>query len=156
MTAKGWLGCYANPSTGTPLSEYTYSDNKMTPQLCQTACQQVANYKYSAVTGTQCTCGNTNAGTLVTPLTCKTPCNGDSTQNCGGAYVASVFNTTVGTSSPTTNGKPAGWFGCYKEGSGYRALSSYTMTNNLMTSALCRKACAIRGYSVAGTEYGSQ
>lgn len=158
MVAKGWLGCYANPSSGTPLSEYTYTDSKMTPALCQTACKQVANYKFSAVNGNQCTCGNTNAGTLVTPLACKTACPGDNSQQCGGQYVASVYNTTAGTGSGSgpTNNKPAGWYGCYKEGSGYRALSSYTFNNNLMTSAMCRKACAIRGYAVSGTEYSVQ
>lgn len=159
MVAKGWLGCFGNPSTGTPLSEYTYSDNSMTPQLCQTACKQVANYKFSAVNGNQCTCGNNNAGTLITPLVCKTACAGDKTQNCGGAYAASVYNTTSSGDaggSPSSGSKPPGWFGCYREGSGYRALSSYTFSSNSMTSALCRKACAIRGYSVAGTEYANQ
>lgn len=157
LAAKGWLGCYGNPSTGgTPLSEYTYSDNAMTPQLCQTACKQVANYKYSAVNGNQCTCGNTNAGTLITPLVCKTACNGDQTQQCGGTYAASVYNTTASGTGSSDNSKPPGWYGCYKEGSGYRALSSYTFSSGSMTSALCRKACAIRGYALAGTEYANQ
>lgn len=155
LAAKGWVGCYGNPTTGTPLSAYTYSDSKMTPQLCQTACKQVANYQFSAVSGTTCTCGNSNAGTLVVPLVCKNTCAGDNTQNCGGSYAASVYNTTVGIDHADNN-KPAGWTGCYKEGSGYRALSSYTFVSGSMTSALCRKACAIRGYSIAGTEYANQ
>ncbi|KAJ9110132.1 hypothetical protein QFC19_001803 [Naganishia cerealis] len=151
LVAKGWLGCYGNPQTGTPLSEYSYTDSKMTPQLCQTACKQVANYKYSALSGITCTCGNTNAGVLISPLVCKNTCAGDNTQTCGGSYAASVYNTTAGIGSSDTS-KPAGWTGCYKEGSGYRALSSYTFSSNSMTSALCRKACAIRGYAIAANE----
>lgn len=155
LAAKGWLGCYGNPTSGTPLSAYSYSDSKMTPQLCQTACKQVANYQFSAVSGNTCTCDNTNAGTLVSPLVCKNACAGDAAQNCGGNYAASVFNTTVGVDHADNN-KPAGWYGCYKEGSGFRALSSYTFSSGSMTSALCRKACAIRGYAIAGTEYANQ
>jgi hypothetical protein len=170
--AKGWLGCYANPSSGTPLSEYTYTDSKMTPALCQTACKQVANYKLRAVSGTSglaCERRNQSASVGVATSTLITVnraelvvgdllAPGDSSQQCGGQYVASVYNTTVGTGSGSgsTNNKPAGWYGCYKEGNGYRALSSYTFSNNLMTSAMCRKGCTLRGYAVSGTEYSVQ
>lgn len=161
LTAQGWLGCYNSPSSGAALADYSFVDGAMTPQLCQTACKQVGNYKFSGVQGSTCNCGNANAGIIQPPSSCGTACPGDSKQTCGAtgsSWSFSIYNTTYGnsTAGSTVSGKGAAWTGCYKEASGYRALSGYTVTSSAMTSALCRKTCALRGYSIAGTQYSAQ
>lgn len=161
LDAKGWLGCYNSPASGAALAEYSFVDNAMTPGLCQTACQQVGSYKFSGVQGSTCNWANANAGIKQPPSSCSTACPGDSKQVCGAtgsSWSFSIYNTTYGnsTAGSTVSGKGAGWTGCWKEASGYRALSGYTYTLNTMTSALCRKACGLRGYSIAGTQYSAQ
>lgn len=158
LKSQGWLGCYTNPSSSTALSDYSFTDNTMTPQLCQTGCRQVGNYKFSGVQGSTCNCGNSNNGVVQPPSSCQTNCPGAANQTCGGTYALSIFNSTTANSTSTVvvSGKGSGWTGCYKEASGYRALSGYTYSANTMTSALCRKACSLRGYSIAGVEYSIQ
>ncbi|KAJ9118014.1 hypothetical protein QFC24_006286 [Naganishia onofrii] len=160
LKAQGWLGCYANPSSGTALSDYSFMDNAMTPQLCQTGCRQVGDYKLSGVQGSVCNCGNINKGVVQPPSSCQTNCPGTGAagQSCGGTYASSIYNTTTANSTSTVvvSGKGSGWTGCYKEAVGTRALSAYTYSLNAMTTTLCKKACSLRGYSVAGLEYAVQ
>jgi hypothetical protein len=160
LKAQGWLGCYANPSSGTALSDYSFMDNAMTPQLCQTGCRQVGDYKLSGVQGSVCNCGNINKGVVQPPSSCQTNCPGTGAagQFCGGTYASSIYNTTTANSTSTVvvSGKGSGWTGCYKEAVGTRALSAYTYSLNAMTTTLCKKACNLRGYSVAGLEYAVQ
>jgi hypothetical protein len=155
LRSRGWVGCYQNPSNGVALGNYTFTDSKMTPQLCQNGCQQVGNWKLSGVQGSTCTCGNQNLGTSLPPSSCSTACATDSSQLCGGPYAYSIYSSSNSTSS-TSAAKPSGWKGCYQEGANSRALGGYTFSSSSMTSALCRKACAFRGYALAGTEYSSQ
>jgi hypothetical protein len=155
LKAQGWLGCFNNPTNGTALGDYSFTDSSMTPDLCRNGCRQVSGYNYSGVQGSVCNCGNKNLGVLQPPSSCSRACPGNDKQICGDAYSYSIYNATVGNATAVV-GKGSAWTGCFREAVGYRALSGYTFSSNAMTSALCRKACALREYALAGTQYSVQ
>lgn len=76
--------------------------------------------------------------------------------------IAAVPSPTSGPSASATSGPAASttngdWTaaGCSQDGSS-RALTGYSFASSSMTPALCQNACADRGFSVAGLEYGSE
>ncbi|KAG8863120.1 hypothetical protein FRB96_009301 [Tulasnella sp. 330] len=86
-TSTSWtsIGCYLDDGTVRTLAGPVSKDNSLTPAKCQAAC---VGYAYSGVEfGSTCYCSNTMARTIQRPTAeCSTPCAGDSTQMCGGAY----------------------------------------------------------------------
>lgn len=74
--------------------------------------------------------------------------SGNSTETCGGANAAAVFDTK--SASPPAN-KAAGWVGCYTNS----AFNDYYYTSSYMTGETCRAACGTLGYAYAGTRTGN-
>ncbi|KAM5541687.1 hypothetical protein V8D89_004668 [Ganoderma adspersum] len=76
------------------------------------------------------------------------------------ARSASTASSSVATSAaaqPSSSGVPAGWTGagCVSDNAA-RALTGYSFANDQMTVASCVSACASKGYSMAGLEYGRE
>lgn len=102
LRARGWVGCYNNPASGSALSNYSFADPAMTPQLCQTGCQKAGGWKFSGVNRNVCTCGNVNMGSIQPPSSCSVACSGDVNQLCGGPYSYSIYTSAANTTATTT------------------------------------------------------
>lgn len=94
------------------------------------------------------------------------PCNGNSTQTCGGPNAISMFQSTkyieatnkvsVAVSN-STNSSSYGYVGCYNDAAGNkRTFDKYSFSNSAMTVEMCLNTCFSRGYSWAGTEYAGE
>ena len=178
----GWtaLGCYTDSVGARALTTTQYLAAPMTIEVCTTACK-ADNFAYAGLEyGGECYCGNTVAnGNGPAPdkaAGCSMPCNGDATETCGGSNRINLFKatgtspsssatgttTSTAVSTPTSTGTasklPAGWKyqGCYQEGSTGRDLMYQQPDSTKNTIESCVNTCVGRGYSVAGTEYGSQ
>ena len=80
---------------------------------------------------------------------------GNAAQTCGGS---SRLTTFVNNNLPPVAALPDGWTaqGCYAEPSSGRALNKFYVGSSTMTTAKCIAACAAKGYTIAGTEYGAE
>jgi hypothetical protein len=104
--------------------------------------------------GNECYCGGPSI--TVGASGCSTPCVGNPSQTCGGAWRLSVYNNTAYV--PPTLKSPINGYtyrGCFVD-SATRALGRYVSANDAMTQDMCVSTCARRGYSVAGVEYGRE
>lgn len=97
--------------------------------------------------------GDSSNTTLLAPEKCGTPCANNANENCGGGSRLTLFNNK---DKYPTLALPAGWTagGCRSEATNGRALKGYSFAANDMTPLKCIQACAGRGYSIAGAEYG--
>lgn len=116
---------------------------------------------------------------------CNGRCSGNSLETCGGPNKLQLLHNPnpvpvslpLGSSgspppppSPTSSTAPAAssapttgstggtqWVNtsCSKDGSS-RALTGYSFASDQMTPSLCQSACASRGFSMAGLEYGAE
>lgn len=148
----GYVGCYQQNS-GPGLKNGLYYDNAMTIQMCTSMCKETKQ-SMAALSGTQCSCGNTwQGGNVLASLSCNTPCPGNATQVCGQSFIASVYNSSVGI-VPTV--ATAGYVGCYTDNAN-RTLGAYTYSSrDGMSPSSCKATCAGRGYSLAGVQNGGE
>lgn len=166
----GWssLGCVAD-GDARALSAYTFSSNSLTQESCIAGCA-AAGYGYAGMEyHSQCFCADSFSdgfGTFTDSLQCNTPCSGmpeppheieyslahipssgNSAQTCGGSWRLSVFSSL-----------PSGWSlarSCAVDTSA-RILSSYSILMNNNSPITCIRICALKGYSMAGVEYGDE
>ena len=178
--SKGWqsLGCYSDSVQSRSLSHpmgIAGGAGAMTNEACQAACTaggyKLAGTEYSG----ECYCDNVigTAGKAVTDGRCNMPCNGKTSDTCGGSnglslYSFGFYNTTSNTSPTTTSAAasatttkalstsiPTGWTysGCYTEQPGFRIMVNQQPDNQQLTIASCIETCSGLGYSIAGMEY---
>ncbi|KAJ7752824.1 hypothetical protein DFH07DRAFT_921710 [Mycena maculata] len=170
-TSTGWVlsnACAVDTSSRI-LQGYSVTISALTPVLCQSTCAS-NGYTISGVEyGTQCYCGNSFVGgtpAAASTSDCSTPCGGDSSSACGGAWRIQIYTasgtTTTATTPSTTTSAPAststGWVlsnACAVDTSP-RILEGYTVTTSSLTPALCQSTCASQGYTISGVEYGTQ
>ncbi|HEV3190923.1 MAG TPA: WSC domain-containing protein [Polyangiaceae bacterium] len=87
------LGCFADSVTR-DLPYRAYDSQRNTVETCVAACTY-HGYLYAGTQYfTQCYCGDTYGG-QGTASHCDTPCGGNPSETCGGAYCNSVYRTTV-------------------------------------------------------------
>ncbi|KYK54338.1 putative glyoxal oxidase precursor [Drechmeria coniospora] len=182
--ADGWasIGCYSEGTTGRALAQgiNAVPGAQMTVSKCTAACK-ASGYVIAGVEyGGECYCGNTIAnGGKPTNSGCNMPCNGNSSEYCGGAGRLSMYSYRLGggggidpgTSSTTSSvepsttetppeqtGFPPGWsyYGCWVDGANGRILSYQTPNDPKRTLQSCVKTCADQGYTIAGAEYFTQ
>ncbi|KAF8877263.1 WSC domain-containing protein [Infundibulicybe gibba] len=168
-----YLGCIAEGGTSTSLRALTgasFTQTNMTPLVCQSLC---SGYRYAGIEiGTQCFCGNSFShgatGNAIPESNCPTPCGGDPSQKCGGAWTLSLYGkpapTPIPIPTPTpTSAPPAptntgfSSLGCIAEGgtsTSLRALTGASLSQPNMTSLVCQSFCS--GYRYAGVEIGVQ
>jgi len=101
-----YLGCYVDTSARVLNQAAPITGTETTVELCQGLCW-AGGYLYAGLQdGDQCFCGS-NPGTLAPGTDCNTPCAGDSTQTCGGAWRNSVYTAYLTWNYPT---QPSGWY----------------------------------------------
>ncbi|KAJ7721547.1 glycoside hydrolase superfamily [Mycena maculata] len=175
-TSTGWVlsnACVVDTAARV-LQGYSVTASSLTPALCQTTCASqgfaVAGVEY----GSQCYCGNSLVGgTPATASTseCNTPCAGDSSSMCGGAWRIQIYtgpaattttSTTSSSSTTTTTTTSAsmatGWTlsrPCSVDTSA-RILQSYSYSSSSLTPAGCQLACAAKNFAISGVENGNE
>lgn len=79
------MGCYVDDGVTRTMTQPAIVDYTMTAAKCQAQC---AGYLYSGVEfGIDCYCSNTLTRNIKAPDSdCNSPCGGDSSSTCGGAY----------------------------------------------------------------------
>ncbi|KAK4686420.1 hypothetical protein P7C73_g3711, partial [Tremellales sp. Uapishka_1] len=157
------LGCYQNPGTVSAgllgSATYSFTSNAMTTEVCLQACEG-KNASWAATTsGKACYCGvdfNFGTGSFTQDSYCTVACTGNSTEICGDYYRSTVYNITGANIAKNNYYHPAGWQGCYAEGSGHLALQNNSWSGAGNTVLGCINGCSELGYTYAGLEYGSQ
>jgi hypothetical protein len=86
-----YLGCYKDTDLR-DLNEKHWEDGQMTQDRCIDSCRE-DGFAYAGVQyGANCFCGNSfGRYGKIAQNNCKTPCSGDSGQNCGGTWANSIF-----------------------------------------------------------------
>ncbi len=86
---------------------------KLTVQLCQTTCASQGFGVFGVENGNECWCadGIKNSGAPQPARKCTTPCNGDSSQLCGGGWALDVYSTTTATRNCDADSNCSGDFG---------------------------------------------
>jgi hypothetical protein len=141
------LGCFQDSMTR-DLPYVAYASPVATDESCVHACA-VHGFLYAGTqAGSQCFCGNAFGGQGPAGQ-CDQPCNGDSTEICGGVYENSVFAVTA--KFPP---KPA-YVGCFADNSS-RDLPYSAYGSSYATIETCALACAYYGYAYAGAQAGGQ
>nr|CAG4646048.1 EOG090X01AN [Macrothrix elegans] len=92
-----FIGCYHDSNQSRLLSSYGVRQPGLTVQKCVDLCTQ-SSYAYAGVHhGKECYCGTQKPPTenLLTRSYCSVPCDGLSSQTCGGIDATEVFDTAV-------------------------------------------------------------
>ncbi|KAK0520827.1 hypothetical protein OC834_006888 [Tilletia horrida] len=155
-----YQGCWQEPAGGAQraLSTKVAEASNMTVQICTSQCKQ-AGFKIAGLEYAQeCWCGNGIApgSSKVADAQCSSPCAGNTTTACGGAFLLTSYSATaiIPASQPAKTGN---WTfqGCYTDTVTARTLADAAPAlgnNNSIQN--CAAACS--GYTYFGTEYGAE
>ncbi|WWC65393.1 uncharacterized protein I303_108011 [Kwoniella dejecticola CBS 10117] len=151
--SKGYAGCYHEGSTRL-LPSYYFSSSSMSNDLCISNCKSLGYAYAGSEYGTQCYCAAkldpTSGGYQVAESQCSMAC-GSKTGICGNGNVLSIYSTANATiSTPTVEGLK----GCYATGT-FAQAAPLSYNGGYMTSDLCRRACRVSGFSIAGLTNGN-
>ncbi|KAE9365269.1 WSC-domain-containing protein [Stipitochalara longipes BDJ] len=95
------LGCYTDHHAARTLHSASTNSDSMTVEFCANFCWR---YLYFGVEyKTQCYCGDSIASTGVLALasTCNTPCQGESSETCGGSWRLNMYEFGASAASST-------------------------------------------------------
>jgi hypothetical protein len=154
----GWTsaGCVTDGSARA-LTGFSTSAADMTVEKCTSLCASksfsIAGVEY----GTECYCGNSLVNGLGAASTqCTSTCGGSKSEICGGSWTLSLFKSSGAPSAPSQPA-PVTWkkTGCVSDGSA-RALTGYYLSSQSMTVEICTSACASKGFTKAGLEFGTE
>ena len=171
-----FTGCYTDQAPRSLLNGGNVPGGgaAMTVELCQAACHS-GGYTLAGVEyGGECYCDNSvhngggpapdgNAG-------CNMPCNGNTTETCGGPNRLDLYTYGGGSGTPTSTSSSAtstatgpaivssigqyNFLGCYTEATGARALQGATFNEPGMSLEICAAHCAT--FTYFGVEYGTE
>ncbi|XXG94458.1 FKBP12-associated protein [Hypoxylon texense] len=174
-----WYGCQTEATNIRALSLFTYADDAMTLDTCQTFCSGKGTAYFGVEYARECYCGNKfETGSVQAPATdCNMLCAGDQTEYCGAGNRLSVYvkngteiaptSSASGTAAPTSSspgtpavtGFPEGWTnqGCWQDGPNGRIMPTYQAPDDPeLTPQKCAQVCFDNNYSISGTEYYTQ
>ncbi|KAI1766176.1 hypothetical protein GGR53DRAFT_464578 [Hypoxylon sp. FL1150] len=174
-----WYGCQTEATNIRALSLFTYADDAMTLDSCQTFCSGKGTTYFGVEYARECYCGNKfETGSVPAPESdCSMLCAGDQTEYCGAGNRLSVYvkngteivttssasATTAPTSStpatPEATGFPDGWTnqGCWQDGPNGRIMPTYQAPDDPeLTPQKCAQVCFANNYTISGTEYYTQ
>ncbi|CAJ2501542.1 Uu.00g043950.m01.CDS01 [Anthostomella pinea] len=175
-----FFGCQTEATNIRALSLFTYADDTMTLESCQTFCNDKGTTYFGVEYGRECYCGNKfETGSVSAPASdCSMLCPGNKFEYCGNGNRLSVYvkngtaivssstttaTTAVGTSTstaaPVATGFPEGWTdqGCWQDGPNGRIMPTFQAPDNKqLTQQSCAELCDSNGYTVSGTEYYTQ
>ncbi|KAL5323613.1 hypothetical protein ACEPPN_008152 [Leptodophora sp. 'Broadleaf-Isolate-01'] len=193
--AATWIyqGCYTDSVAARTLSVNVGVQGgpaAMSHENCQAACSALGYILSGTEYSGECWCDSIlNNGGQPAPdgnALCNMPCNGNTTQHCGGPDRLDLYkygipsgapgsSTTTSSSSlptvtsststsavPTPSGTgPSGWtsLGCYTDSTAARALSVNSGVVGgpaAMSIEGCADACKAGGYTYSGTEYSGE
>eukprot|EP00904_Undaria_pinnatifida_P011685 jgi/Undpi1/7647/HiC_scaffold_23.g10120.m1 len=101
-TSGDYVGCY-NDLVGDRILTTVFTDDALTPAICEAACAESSKYYYGLQQGNECWCAGCDITELETNTdydrhgegSCSTPCSGDSTSTCGGDFAAALEITAT-------------------------------------------------------------
>lgn len=140
---SGYSGCFAEGNGKLALQGYSFSDGKMTTDMCLSYCNQLGFSLAGARNGNQCYCDSVFQGGQSLPDSeCSIPCAGNSTQRCGDQYTLSLFKSNASTygADEATAAHAAGWEGCFASTliTNKVAYSDYTVYPTVLNVSSCR------------------
>ncbi|CAG7852527.1 SubName: Full=Related to glyoxal oxidase {ECO:0000313/EMBL:CCA74839.1} [Serendipita indica DSM 11827] len=145
------VGCYEDIVTARALPHVEQISGEMAVEKCLDACH-ASGYAYAGLEwGQGPFCGPSLPPTQVTDGRCNMPCQGDTTEICGGSLGLSVYRYT---SSNLTNYKTWSYDNCYVDSIWNRVLPNSKFVSGPMTIEKCLDACDAAGYTYAGLKYG--
>ncbi|WVQ70514.1 hypothetical protein IAR50_000033 [Cryptococcus sp. DSM 104548] len=151
LSSSAYVGCYQNSDR--VLSTYSYTDSALTVESCRSSCSGLGYSLASVYIGNSCGCGNSIASTLtkLPASQCRSyTCKGNTTEYCGGATQAAIYNTT----GSTTSTKAEGLTGCYAPGT-FLTTAGLNYNGAYMDTGLCRRTCRANSYSIAALTNGN-
>ncbi|KAI1097816.1 putative glyoxal oxidase [Jackrogersella minutella] len=174
-----WYGCQTEATNARALSLFTYADDAMTLDTCQSFCGGKSTTYFGVEYARECYCGNKfETGSTSAPASdCSMLCAGDQLEYCGAGNRLSVYvknGTSVSTSTTTSSGTdptgsdpgtpaittfPDGWTdqGCWQDGPNGRIMPTYQAPDDSeLTPQKCAQVCLTNGYDISGTEYSTQ
>ena len=165
---EGWedRGCWVDGANGRILQYQAPDDPNMTLQSCVATCVGLGYAVAGAEYHRQCFCGNYigNGGVLATDqATCNTPCDGDSSQMCGGPMRMTIYSNadleSLGPPAPQTTGLNGTWeyVGCAVDNlNNQRTFPWQLYFPGTLDANQCLDKCAEFGYMAGGLEYGEE
>ncbi|GJJ13871.1 hypothetical protein Clacol_008128 [Clathrus columnatus] len=166
------LGCYNDSVVARTLSLGVGVNGEMTVEACLTECQN------SGFPLAVCDTKFENGGAPSGDDGCSSPCQGNSSELCGGANRLNVYNFTGVLTIPPTppaggggGGAPAGpppppvktglppdwtYFGCFVDNAFGRVLVDEIPDNANLTVEECVSTCAAANFTIAGLEFAVQ
>ncbi|KAI0175889.1 hypothetical protein GGR52DRAFT_334817 [Hypoxylon sp. FL1284] len=174
-----WYGCQTEATNIRALSLFTYADDAMTLDSCQTFCSGKGTTYFGVEYARECYCGDKlETGSAEAPASdCNMACAGEASEYCGGSDRLSVYvkngtdivTTTSATSTagptssspgtPAATGFPDGWTeqGCWEDGPNGRIMPTYQAPDDPeLTPQKCAQVCDTNNYTISGTEYYTQ
>ncbi|ETN43599.1 uncharacterized protein HMPREF1541_02758 [Cyphellophora europaea CBS 101466] len=152
------IGCYSDSASARTLTTSVSLPGNVRVSDCTTACE-AKGFQYAGLEfGGECYCGASiqNGGAPIADSKCNMACSADKTQYCGGAGAINIYKSNQPQQGPSTI--PDGWSSknCYTDSPSNRALSYQIPNFSSFSNAQCISECSSRGYSLAGSEYGSE
>lgn len=177
---SGWsaLGCLTDSGSARTFDGYRFSSDSMNYTLCTSTCAS-RGFNFAGIQyGRECYCGNTQGGSTAATSDCSMSCAGDMYSKCGGSWRLTAFKSNTNNTAPATTSStatasststtaaavasvaaPSGWsaMGCWTDQGNPRSLNGYKYSSSsAMTYDSCTSACAQRGFTYAGIEYGGE
>jgi hypothetical protein len=152
-----YSGCFQEASN-TQILPYRSpaSSDGMTVEKCVAECKG-NGYRYAGlVYYGNCYCGQTVNGQETEESQCNLPCNGNSTQTCGGNSIFSVYSDPTFPVEDVTI-EDYDPLGCWTDNSSLGRALTYRqdkVDGATLTTEKCLLACKEGGFPFAGTEYG--
>lgn len=147
----------ANPSVSYPgFDAGTNYNATVTPQTCTTACRGFG-YRTATLFNGQCACGyDVPQFPVAIAGTCDFACDGDASQNCGGAASTEVFvdpsfadYDTLQTTLPGDLEPYYQYLGCFAAADNFPTEDPGNTQTTQDTATLCLAHCAGLGYPLA-------
>jgi hypothetical protein len=132
-------------------------------EKCQSTCASQGYGVFGVENGNECWCsdGISSAGAPQAASNCATPCNGDSSELCGGGWAIDVYSTTTAvptataTPTPTIGAVPGyRYVGCYADAEDRTLPDSSKTDVTGMTLQECAEFCS--EFAFFGVEYGQE
>lgn len=145
---SGYQGCFAEGSGVKALGAYSFTDAKLTPDMCKSYCNQLGYSLAGTEAGNRCFCDNTFRGGQQLPDSqCGTACVGNASLTCGSTYNLQLYysNKTAYGAAQAIAAHPAGWQGCYAA-TNINSYSAYTSYPTTQSVSACKSTCAGLGY----------
>ncbi|KAK3302010.1 WSC domain-containing protein [Chaetomium strumarium] len=155
-----YSGCFSEASGNQllPYRSHSASDD-MTVEKCVAECKG-NGYRYAGlVYYGVCYCGQTVNGPKVDEAQCNLPCNGNSTETCGGNGIFSVYQDPTFLPVEDVTIEDYHPLGCWSDDSSMGRALVYRqdkVDGASLTTEKCLQACRDGGFPFAGTEFGGE